>query len=253
MAEALLSAVDLTRRFGGLTAVSAVSLALRQGELHAVIGTNGAGKLTLINMLSGEMAATSGRIELAGADITAWSQPRRAHAGIGRSYQRTTIFPSLSVFENTRLCAQASEPRPWQLWQRAATCPTSGGAAARALAAAGLEDVAARPAGLLSHGQQRQLEIAMCLATDPRVLLLDGDGQRRGDRERCAGAHPHEPGSASRLPRRRPLTVMLKITDLNTYYGDSHMLRGVDFRVRAQGAAPCSAATAWARRRCSAR
>ena len=175
MADAapLLRASGLTRRFGGLTAVSAVSLALSPGELHAVIGTNGAGKSTLINMLSGEIEATSGRIELEGADVTTWSQPRRARAGIGRSYQRTTIFPSLTVFENTRLCAQASEPRPWQLWQRAATCPTSCGAAARALAAAGLEDVAARPAGLLSHGQQRQLEIAMCLATDPRVLLLD--------------------------------------------------------------------------------
>jgi branched-chain amino acid transport system ATP-binding protein len=175
MAESvpLLRASGLTRRFGGLTAVSAVSLALSPGELHAVIGTNGAGKSTLINMLSGEMPATSGRIELEGADVTTWSQPRRAHAGIGRSYQRTTIFPSLSVFENARLCAQASEPRPWALWQRAASCAASCGAAARALAAAGLEDVAARPAGLLSHGQQRQLEIAMCLATDPRVLLLD--------------------------------------------------------------------------------
>ena len=173
MAEALLSAVDLTRRFGGLTAVSAVSLALRQGELHAVIGTNGAGKSTLINMLSGEMAATSGRIELAGADITAWSQPRRAHAGIGRSYQRTTIFPSLSVFENTRLCAQARDARPWALWQSAAHCDMSCSAAEQALGAAGLAEVAARPAGLLSHGQQRQLEIAMCLATRPRVLLLD--------------------------------------------------------------------------------
>ena len=169
----LLGATRLTRRFGGLTAVSAVSLALRPGELHAVIGTNGAGKSTLINMLSGEIAATSGRIELAGIDVTAWSQPSRARAGIGRSYQRTTIFPSLSVFENTRLCAQANEPRPWALWQAAATCAASCRAAERALAAAGLADEAARPAGLLSHGQQRQLEIAMCLATEPRVLLLD--------------------------------------------------------------------------------
>ena len=175
MAEepALLRAVDLTRRFGGLTAVNAVSVALRPGELHAVIGTNGAGKSTLINMLSGEMPASSGRIELAGADITAWSQPRRARAGVGRSYQRTTIFPSLTVFENTRLCAQAAEPRPWHLWQSAARCASSCSAAGQALDAAGLAAVAERPAGLLSHGQQRQLEIAMCLATKPRVLLLD--------------------------------------------------------------------------------
>lgn len=173
MAEPLLRAVSLTRRFGGLTAVGGVSLALHPGELHAVIGTNGAGKSTLINMLSGEMPATSGRIALAGVDITAWSQPRRARAGIGRSYQRTTIFPPLSVFENARLCAQAAVQRPLRFWQSAARCAQSCGVARDALAAAGLAEFAQHTAGLLSHGQQRQLEIAMCLATAPRVLLLD--------------------------------------------------------------------------------
>ena len=173
MAEPLLRAVSLTRRFGGLVAVGDVSLALHPGELHAVIGTNGAGKSTLINMLSGESQATSGRVELAGTDVTAWSQPRRARAGIGRSYQRTTIFPPLTVFENTRLCAQAALQRPWQVWQAAAHCERSCGIANDALAAAGLAGFAQHTAGSLSHGQQRQLEIAMCLATTPRVLLLD--------------------------------------------------------------------------------
>ena len=173
MAESLLRAVDLTRRFGGLAAVAGVSLELHADELHAVIGTNGAGKSTLINMLSGEMPATSGRIELAGQDITAWSQPRRARAGIGRSYQRTTIFPPLSVFENTRLCAQAALQRPWRVWQAAARCASSSRTAREALDAAGLAALASHAAGSLSHGQQRQLEIAMCLATSPRVLLLD--------------------------------------------------------------------------------
>ena len=171
--EPLLRALSLTRRFGGLTAVNGVWLDLQQGELHAVIGTNGAGKSTLINMLSGELPPSSGRIELAGIDISAWSQPRRARAGVGRSYQRTTIFPALSVFENTRLCAQAGKQWPWALWQAAEGCATSRDAAERALHAVGLADAAQRPAGALSHGQQRQLEIAMCLATDPRVLLLD--------------------------------------------------------------------------------
>ena len=138
-----------------------------------MIGTNGAGKSTLINMLSGEMPASSGRIELGGEDITAWSQPKRARAGVGRSYQRTTIFASLTVFENTRLCAQAALQRPWQVWQPAERCAASCATAEQALASAGLSEVTARPAGLLSHGQQRQLEIAMCLATNPRVLLLD--------------------------------------------------------------------------------
>ena len=175
MAEsnALLRASGLTRRFGGLTAVNEVSLDLHVGEVHAVIGTNGAGKSTLINMLSGEMPASSGRIELDGHDIGAWSQPKRARAGIGRSYQRTTIFPSFSVLENCRLSAQAALPRAWAVWQSAQRCAHSTEAARAALDAAGLATDAARPAGLLSHGGQRQLEIAMCLATRPRVLLLD--------------------------------------------------------------------------------
>ena len=174
MAEpALLRAVALTRRFGGLTAVNQVSIDLHVGEVHAVIGTNGAGKSTLINMLSGELPVSSGRIEFDGQDIGAWSQPQRASAGIGRSYQRTTIFASFSVFENCRLSAQAALPRAWALWQSAQRCQRSISAAHAALQAAGLADESARHAGLLSHGGQRQLEIAMCLATNPRVLLLD--------------------------------------------------------------------------------
>jgi branched-chain amino acid transport system ATP-binding protein len=172
MAE-LLRATKLTRRFGGLTAVDGVTIGLHVGEVHAVIGTNGAGKSTLINMLSGELPASDGTIEFDGHDIGGWSQPRRARAGVGRSYQRTTIFPSFSVLENCRLSAQAALPRAWAVWESAQRCTRSLDAAQRALAAAGLADAATRPAGLLSHGGQRQLEIAMCLATNPRVLLLD--------------------------------------------------------------------------------
>lgn len=183
---ALLSCENLTRRFGGLTAVSGVTLDFRLGEVHAVIGTNGAGKSTLINMLSGELPASEGRIRLEGQDITAWPQPRRALAGVGRSYQRTTIFPEFSVFENCRLSAQAAHPRPWALWESAARCATTGRIARDALQAAGLADVAERTAGSLSHGGKRQLEIAMCLATAPRVLLLDeplaGMGAEETDR-----------------------------------------------------------------------
>ena len=171
--SALLSVTGLTRRFGGLVAVNAVDLDLRRGEVHAVIGTNGAGKSTLINMLSGEMAASAGRITLAGEDITTRSQSLRARDGIGRSYQRTTIFPEFSVHENCRLCAQAATPRPWTFWQASRSCATSMAAADEALEAAGLSAEAHRMAGALSHGAQRQLEIAMCLATRPHVLLLD--------------------------------------------------------------------------------
>jgi len=172
-AEPLLRSNLLTRRFGGLTAVNGVTLDFHVGEVHAVIGTNGAGKSTLINMLSGEMPATSGSIHFDGHDITDWPQPQRARAGIGRSYQRTTIFPEFSVLENCRLCAQAALPRAWAVWQAAQDCEASLSTAREALANAGLADDAQRSAGTLSHGGKRQLEIAMCLATKPRVLLLD--------------------------------------------------------------------------------
>jgi branched-chain amino acid transport system ATP-binding protein len=169
----LLSVETLTRRFGGLVAVNAVSLDLRRGEVHAVIGTNGAGKSTLINMLSGEIDASDGRITLDGTDVTKRAQFRRALAGVGRSYQRTTIFPEFTVLENCRLAAQAATPRPWAIWQASTQCATSNAAAREALEAAGLAAVAERVAGTLSHGAKRQLEVAMCLATKPRVLLLD--------------------------------------------------------------------------------
>ncbi|MGZ5240113.1 MAG: ABC transporter ATP-binding protein, partial [Caldimonas sp.] len=128
---------------------------------------------TLVNMLSGELAPSVGSVLFDGLDVTRWPQPRRARAGLGRSYQRTTIFGEFSVLENCRLAAQAQAPRPWPFWERAAHDAPSLAAAARALAAAGLSDVAGRTAGTLSHGAKRQLEIAMCLATSPRALLLD--------------------------------------------------------------------------------
>jgi branched-chain amino acid transport system ATP-binding protein len=172
-AAPLLRATGLTRHFGGLAAVKAVALDLHRGEVHAVIGTNGAGKSTLVAMLGGELPPSAGSVALDGVDVTGWSQPRRARAGIGRSYQRTTIFAAMTVFENARLCAQAARPRPWALWEAAVGCPSSTATANGALAAAGLTDRAGVVAGTLSHGARRQLEIAMCLATKPRVLLLD--------------------------------------------------------------------------------
>ena len=179
----LLRARSVTRRFGGLTAVADVSLDLAEGEIHAVIGTNGAGKSTLINVLAGEIAITDGAVELLGHDVTHWSQPRRANAGLGRSYQRTTIFPRFSVFENCRLAAQATRQLPWNWWTAAVACPESTALAHDALDRTGLAGLVARTAGLLSHGEKRQLEIAMCVATRPRVLLLD---------EPLAGMGPEE-------------------------------------------------------------
>ncbi|MCL4763832.1 MAG: ATP-binding cassette domain-containing protein, partial [Burkholderiales bacterium] len=111
--DVLLRGERLTRRWGGLTAVDDVTLELTRGSVHAVIGTNGAGKSTLINLLSGEIPASSGRVALKGQDVTAWPQPARARAGLGRSYQRTTIFPQFTVLENCRLAAQSRRQRPW--------------------------------------------------------------------------------------------------------------------------------------------
>jgi branched-chain amino acid transport system ATP-binding protein len=186
MTEALLRGHNITRRCGGLVAVDNVSIELARGSVHAVIGTNGAGKSTLINILSGEIAPSHGRVELLGHDVTTWTQPRRARAGLGRSYQRNTIFPSFSVFENCRLAAQARTQKPWLWWQDAERCPTSTATAHAVVARAGLDALLELPAGLLSHGQKRQLEIAMCLATAPEVLLLDeplaGMGAEETDR-----------------------------------------------------------------------
>jgi branched-chain amino acid transport system ATP-binding protein len=105
--------------------------------------------------------------------VTHWSQPRRARAGLGRSYQRNTIYPSFTVLENCRLAAQATVQKPWAWWSDAQQCPTSMAQARASATRAGLIELLDREAGLLSHGQKRQLEIAMCLATKPQVLLLD--------------------------------------------------------------------------------
>ena len=171
--DVLLTATNVSRRFGGLTAVDRVSLTLERGEVHSVIGTNGAGKSTLVNVLAGEITASSGRVELQGRDVTRWPQPRRARAGIGRSYQRTTIFPRSTVFENCRLSAQAHHQQALDWWNPATACTKSTQLAHQAIEHAGLTGQAHRIAGTLSHGQKRQLEIAMCLATAPQVLLLD--------------------------------------------------------------------------------
>ena len=173
MAEAALRTEGLSRAFGGLAAVSGVSLECRSGSVHAVIGPNGAGKTTLINMLSGDLAPSGGRIELFGEDVTGLPPERISQRGVGRSYQKTNIFLGFSAFENCRLAAQSRLPSSMRFFRRAERYHEVNAAAARALAAAGLGDRGDVRAAALSHGEQRQLEIAMTLATAPRVLLLD--------------------------------------------------------------------------------
>jgi branched-chain amino acid transport system ATP-binding protein len=173
MTDAVLRTQGLSRRFGGLMAASNVAIELQRGKLHALLGPNGAGKTTLINLLSGDLRASSGSISYKGDDITRYSADRRSRIGIGRSYQKTNIFPAFTAFENCRLAAQSRTPRVLHVFADAIGYQPVCDAARRALEAAGLDRRAGQIASALSHGEQRQLEIAMVLATAPDVLLLD--------------------------------------------------------------------------------
>ncbi len=172
MASAL-ETEDLTRRFGGLVAVDRVSLAVRQGDVHCVIGPNGAGKTTFLNLLSGALTPTGGRIRFDGQDIAGLPPYRIAQLGIGRSFQRTNIFPEFSVYENCRLGAQARMTSSMRFFRPAERDERVRERAERALALAGLIPRREIRASALSHGEQRQLEIGVMLATEPSVLLLD--------------------------------------------------------------------------------
>ncbi len=169
----VLETTALSKSFGGLAAVRDVSIALRRGELHAVIGPNGAGKSTLVNLLSGELKPTSGEIRLDGRLVDSASAPRMAQAGVARSFQRTNIFPPLSVLENVRLAAQAIHTPTRELLRPRSSARDLDARVAVVLEHIGLHEARDRIAGTLSHGEQRLIEIAMTLAGDPRVLLLD--------------------------------------------------------------------------------
>ena len=173
MSEALLRASKLTKRFGGLAAVNEVTLDLWRERIHAVIGPNGAGKSTLTNLLSGDLAPTTGTVTLSGRDVTGWSPERISRAGLGRSYQKTNIFQPFTVWENIRLAAQSRTPHAAGWLRLADHVRAPNERAERALELAGLQARRGHIAGAASHGEQRQLEIAMTLATDPQVLLLD--------------------------------------------------------------------------------
>src|SRR5438067_4910362 len=156
MTEALLAASQLTKRFGGLAAVNSVSLELHQGRIHAVIGPNGAGKSTLTNVLSGDLPPTSGRVMLAGQDISSWSPERIARAGLGRSYQKTNIFLPFTVWENVRLAAQSRRPHAASWLRLATSFAETNHRAEHALELAGLASRRNFIAGVMSHGEQRQ-------------------------------------------------------------------------------------------------
>ncbi|MGE5690164.1 MAG: ABC transporter ATP-binding protein [Pseudomonadota bacterium] len=158
---------------GGATIVADVGLEVREGELLGIIGPNGAGKTSLFNLLSGLYRPTAGRVELGGRDVTGEPPHRRAHAGLGRTFQISSVFPRLSVLENVRLAAEARLGGTMRVWRRAGGVREAVERARSALGRVGLEAREASDAGSLSHGDKRKLELAMLLAGEPRVILLD--------------------------------------------------------------------------------
>jgi branched-chain amino acid transport system ATP-binding protein len=207
----MLETRDLYKHFGGLVATDKVSLSIRQGELHAVIGPNGAGKTTLIAQLAGELRPDGGAILFDGRDVTRMPVQRRAAAGLARSFQITSVFPSFSALANVALAVQAHAGHSFRFWKPAARDGALTGPAREALELVGLGPRADVPAELLSHGEQRQLEIAMALATRPRMLLLD---------EPMAGMGPAEGASMVDLlgKLKRRYTILLIEHDMDAVF-----------------------------------
>lgn len=173
MTDPTLQVEGLSKRFGAVIASEAIDLTVHAGEIHAVIGPNGAGKTTLIGQLAGEVPPDAGRILLEGREITGLPAQRRAHLGLARSYQITSLFPRFTALENAALAVQAGERGARGLWRPAWQDMALVRPAWEALERVHLSHRADAPARTLAHGEQRQLEIAMALATRPRLLLLD--------------------------------------------------------------------------------
>ena len=173
----MLSARNLSKRFGGTVAVDGVDLDVRKGTLHAIIGPNGAGKTTLFNLLAGDLAPSGGTIAFEDREITRLDVRERSHLGIGRSFQRTNLFRNLSAFENVRIAAQSRTRASFDFWSSADHLSAVSTRARAVLAEIGLDLLGERRAGELAGGDQRLLEIAIALATDPVLLLLDEPSQ----------------------------------------------------------------------------
>jgi branched-chain amino acid transport system ATP-binding protein len=204
----------LGRSFGALLAVSDVSLTIAPGELRAIIGPNGAGKTTLFHLISGFIAPTTGRIVLRGEDVTALGGPARCRRGVSRTFQITSIFPELTVLENARIAVQLKAGGNFRLLGGRALLQASERRARQSLETLGLADRAAELAATLPHGDQRLLEIAMALAQDPELLLLD---------EPTQGLSPEDTAATveviRRIARERKLTILLVEHDMDVVFG----------------------------------
>ena len=205
-APALLATEDLSVRFGGLAALNRVNFVVAEGEIRAIIGPNGAGKSTFFNCLTGVLRPTSGKIRFAGGDITGLSPDRISQKGIARSYQITNILPNATAFENARIAAQ-SRRHGWNLLSHHRAFRDIAEKADQALAAVGLRGKADELAANLSHGEQRNLEIGIALATEPQLLCLD---------EPTAGMSAGETQETIELVRRiaKGLTILIVEHDM---------------------------------------
>lgn len=211
MSEPLLQVSNLAKRFEGIVACDDLALNVAAGDLHAVIGPNGAGKTTLISQLGGQVAPDSGRIRFAGNDITRLPMFRRSRLGLARSFQITSLFLDLSVLDNVALAVQAHAGHSFHFWRDARAEPELREPARAALQRMGLNARADRPASALSHGEHRQLELAMALAGNPRMLLLD---------EPMAGLGPEESARMVEMLRalKRELTILLVEHDMEAVF-----------------------------------
>ncbi len=207
-----LELINVTKDFGGLRAVNNVSLKVRQGERRAIIGPNGAGKTTLFNLITGQFPVTSGKILLFGQDITRLPMHKRIALGMGRTYQITRIFPELTVEENVILAIQGLRPLKFDMFRPLRRHRDVQERAQHLLEELGIADKAKTKAKELSYGDQRQLEIALAMACDPKVLLLD---------EPAAGLSPAERVRIADLIRRLPkeLTLVLIEHDMDLALG----------------------------------
>jgi branched-chain amino acid transport system ATP-binding protein len=211
VAEVLLEIEGVTKRFGGVVAADGLSLTIRAGELHAIIGPNGAGKSTLIAQLAGEIAPDSGCIRFDGEDVTTVPAYRRSQLGLARSFQVTTLFPDFTALDNVALSVQAHSGHSFRFWRNARSEQEVRDAALAALQRVDLADRAAALVTDLSHGERRQLEIAMALAARPRMLLLD---------EPMAGMGPEESTRLVRLLQglKGEITVLLIEHDMDAVF-----------------------------------
>ncbi|MEW1589416.1 ABC transporter ATP-binding protein [Micromonospora vinacea] len=171
--QALLSARGLTRDFRGFRAVDDVDLEVASDSVHALVGPNGAGKTTLFNLLTGFLSPSGGRIELAGRDVTGLPPEQVARLGVARSFQITSLFPQLSAREHVALALQSSSGLGWRFWRSAKLMDRYTERADELLAMVGLAELAHAPSAALAYGRKRALELAIALALDPKVLLLD--------------------------------------------------------------------------------